>query len=184
MKTPTFALAALLLAIPTTQPPESVGDDPRVADALNLLDVWFDAQQQYRNIPGISAAVVYDQELLWSRGFGYADVERRIEATPKTMYSICSISKLFTSIGVMQLRDQGHLRLDDPVGDHLSWFNIEDTYPDAPPVTIQGLLTHSSGLPRESDYPYWKPPFAFPTHDQIVQRISQQQELYPADRIF
>ena len=115
METPAFALAALLLAIPTTQPPESVGDDPRVVDALNLLDVWFDAQQQYGNIPGISAAVVYDQELLWSRGFGYADVERGIEATPKTMYSICSISKLFTSIGVMQLRDLGHLRLDDPV---------------------------------------------------------------------
>ena len=184
MKTPAFALAALLLAIPTTQPPESVGDDPRVVDALNLLDVWFDAQQQYGNIPGISAAVVYDQELLWSRGFGYADVERGIEATPKTMYSICSISKLFTSIGVMQLRDLGHLRLDDPVGNHLSWFNIEDTYPDAPPVTIQGLLTHSSGLPRESDYPYWKPPFEFPTHDQVVQRISHQQELNPADRIF
>jgi CubicO group peptidase (beta-lactamase class C family) len=184
MKAPTLALAALLLAIPSAPPPESIGNDPRVVDALNLLDVWIDAQQAYRNIPGISVAVVYDQELLWSRGFGYADVDRQIAATPTTMYSICSISKLFTSVGVMQLRDQGHLRLDDPVADHLPWFDIEDTYPDAPPVKVQGLLTHSSGLPRESDYPYWTGPFDFPTHDQIVDRISHQSELYPADRVF
>jgi CubicO group peptidase (beta-lactamase class C family) len=96
------------------------------------------------------------------------------------MYSICSISKLFTAVGVMQLRDQGKLRLDDPVGDHLSWFNIRDTYPDDPPVTVEGILTHSSGLPRESDYPYWSAPdFSFPTREQIMERLPQQQELYP-----
>ena len=100
MKVPTVGLAALLFVIPTTQQVEPVADDPRVKDALNLLDVWFDAQQAYHNIPGISAAVVYDQELLWSRGFGYADVARKIEATPTTIYSICSISKLFTSVSV------------------------------------------------------------------------------------
>lgn len=184
MKTTAFPLAAALVLIPVSPQNGPLADDPRVADALNLLDVWFDAQQAYRNIPGMSAAVVSDQELLWSRGFGYAHVERRIEATPTTIYSICSISKLFTSVSVMQLRDQGRLRLDDPVGEHLSWFDIEDTYPDAPPVKIEGLLTHSSGLPRESDYPYWTQPFDFPTHEQIVRRISEQRELYPADRIF
>jgi CubicO group peptidase (beta-lactamase class C family) len=101
------------------------------------------------------------------------------------VYSICSISKLFTSIGVMQLRDAGKLRLDDPVAKHLSWFRIKQVAPDAPDVTVEGLLTHSSGLPREADFPYWTgPDFAFPTREQVMQRIASQEELYPAATYF
>ncbi|MDH3457392.1 MAG: beta-lactamase family protein, partial [Gemmatimonadota bacterium] len=157
-----------------------VRDHPRVREALHLLETWVDAQRAYEEIPGISMAVVHDQELVWSGGFGLAVPARNAPATPQTMYSICSISKLFTAIGVMQLRDRGKLRLDDPVTSHLPWFQIGDAYPDATPATIEGILTHSSGLPRESDYPYWSPPdFPFPTREQIRQRVGAQQELYP-----
>jgi CubicO group peptidase (beta-lactamase class C family) len=152
-----------------------------VAAALDLVRTWLDAQQAYEQVPGVSAAVVYDQQILWSGGFGFADRERKVPATPSTIYSICSISKLFTSIGVMQLRDAGKLRLDDSVGQHLPWFRIKQPVAGAPPVTIAGLLTHSSGLPRESDFPYWTgPDFAFPTREQIIGRISTQEALYPA----
>jgi CubicO group peptidase (beta-lactamase class C family) len=158
----------------------ALADHPRVTEALHLLDVWMDAQQAYEGIPGMSAAVVHDQELVWAKGFGYAHVESEIPATASTMYSICSISKLFTAVSVMKLRDQGHLRLDDPVDKHLDWFDIADRFADAGPVTIEGILTHSSGLPRESAFPYWTGPgYPFPTHEQIVERISQQSMLYP-----
>lgn len=168
----------VLAQVPVTQ-------HPRVQEALNLLETWVEAQRAYEAIPGISMAVVYDQEMLWSKGFGYANREREMPTTPQTIYSICSISKLFTSVGVMQLRDAGKLRLDDPVSQHLEWFNIRDKFPDAPPITVEGLLTHSSGLPRESDYPYWTPPdFPFPTRDQLIERVSQQEELYPAFEYF
>ncbi|UCF40970.1 MAG: serine hydrolase [Gemmatimonadota bacterium] len=170
-----LALAAPCLAQQSVDP-----TNPRVQEALHLLGVWIEAQRAYEQIPGVSVAVVHDQDLLWSAGFGYADREAETPATAETQYSICSISKLFTSVAVMQLRDQGKLRLDDPVGRHLSWFDIQDTYPDGPPVTVQGILTHSSGLPRESDYPYWSPPdFPFPTHDELVARLREQRELYP-----
>ncbi len=185
MKRLTALALTLVLTTPCLAQEASVKDHPRVREAVNLLEVWVDAQRAYEEIPGISMAVVHDQELVWSKGFGYAHPERQIEATPQTVYSICSISKLFTSIGVMQQRDEGRLRLDDPAGEHLDWFNIEDTYPDASPVTIEGILTHSSGLPRESDYPYWTPPeFPFPTHEQIVERLGDQAELYPAHTYF
>src|SRR5262249_1331270 len=154
---------------------------PSVPQALNLLKVWLDAQRAYGQIPAISAGVVYDQQLVWSDGFGYADLVRKTPATPNTIYSICSISKLFTSIAVMQLRDGGKLRLDDPVERHLSWFKIKRSDPRAPEITIEGLLTHSSGPPREADFPYWTgPDFVFPSHDQIIQRLSNQETLYPA----
>ena len=164
---------------------QSVTDDPRVATALKMIEVWVDAQLAYEDIPGISVGVVYDQELIWSRGFGYADVSEKRPAKPGTIYSICSISKLFTSIAIMQLWEQGKLRLDDPISKYLTWFDIQDKYPDAPEITIQGVLTHSSGLPREADYPYWTDPeHEFPTREQIIDRLSGQEELYPADTYF
>ena len=155
MKTPVPYAWAMTLLAPAFAPAQSDAliDDPRVATAIELIDVWMDAQVAYDGIPGVSLGIVYDQDLIWSRGFGYAHVERKVPAAPDTIYSICSISKLFTSIAVMQLRDQDKLRLNDPVAAHLSWYQIQDTFPEAPPVTLQGLLTHSSGLPRESDYP-------------------------------
>jgi len=164
---------------------QSLADDPRVASALKLIEVWVDAQIAYEGIPGMSLGIIYDQDMVWSRGIGYADVEKKIPAMPNTIYSICSISKLFTSISIMQLRDQGKLHLNDPVGKYLSWFNIKDTYPDAPEITLRGILTHSSGLPRESDFPYWTgPEYRFPTREQIIEKLSNQEELYPADTYF
>ena len=179
---------ALVIAASTSAaqaPRRSLADNPRVAQSLELAKIWLDGQRAYEQIPGISVAIVHDQQVVWSGGFGYADVARRAPATPSTIYSICSISKLFTSVATLQLRDAGKLRLDDPVAKHLSWFAIKRAFPDAPEITIEGLLTHSSGLPRESDYPYWSgPDFAFPTHEQIVAKISNQETLYPAERYF
>lgn len=161
---------------------QSITDDPRVQTALALLQTWLEAQRAYEQIPGISAAVVHDQQLVWSGGYGYADLARKAPATPATIYSICSISKLFTSVGVMQLRDAGKLRLDDPVGRHLPWFTIKRTAPESGEITVEGLLTHASGLPRESDFPYWSgPDFPFPTREQIIERLSKQETLYPAE---
>ena len=85
----------------------------------------------------------------------------------------------------MQLRDEGLVRLDDTPGQHLSWYDIENAHRDGPAVTIRGILTHSSGLPRESDFPYGTgPDFDFPSHDKIVDRLKAQRTLYPADTYF
>lgn len=160
-----------------------LAEHPRVAESIRLLETWMDGQRDYEQVPGMSAAVVYDGDLVWSRGFGLADREAGTPATPETIYSICSISKLFTAIGVMQLRDAGELSLVDPVGEHLPWFGIEQAYPDGPAVTVWGLLTHSAGLPRESGFPYWSAPaFAFPTRDEVRERLTEQETLYPAAR--
>ena len=129
----------------------------------------------------MSAAIVHDQTTLWSGGAGVADLASNRPATADTLYSICSVSKLFTSIGVMQLRDLGKLSLEDPVGKHLSWFQMKAA-PEGRPATIRGILTHSSGLPRESDYPYWSGDFDFPTREKIIERVASQEPLYPSER--
>lgn len=169
----------------TTPAPGEIARDPRVVQALSLLTAWFDAEQAHRRLPGLSLAVVRDQELLYARGFGYAHLETKSPATPQTMYSICSISKLFTSIAVMQQRDSGRLRLDDPVSRHLPWFSIGGMPDGAPPVTVFGLLTHSSGLPRESDVPYWTgPDYPFPPLETVREKVAGQGMLYRPETVF
>ena len=70
-----------------------------------------------------------------------------------SIFRIASHSKLFTAITVMRARDAGKLRLDDPVTGYLPWFDIRNRHPEARPVTVRHLLTHTAGLPRESIHP-------------------------------
>jgi len=157
---------------------------PEVKGALSAIDAWVEGVRIYDRIPGISAGIVHDQELIWNKGYGYSNLETERPADADTLYSICSMSKLFTSIGIMQLRDASKLTLRDPVGDHLDWFSIRQTYEDSGPITIESLLTHSSGLPYEAGYPYWDgPDFPFPTRQRIIEGLKNQSTLYPAQRI-
>ncbi len=102
-----------------------------------------------------------------------------------TICSICSISKLFTATAIMKLYDEGKLRLDDKVSDLLPWYNLDQKYSDSGPITVRTLLTHSSGLPREANFPYWTgPDFPFPTQEEIKKELGNQETLYPASTYF
>jgi len=133
-----------------------------------------------RGLPGMSIGIVHDQELIWARGFGFSDNEKKSPATAKTIYRMASNTKLFTATAIMQLRDRGKLQLDDPVVKHLPWFRFRNRHPDAPTVTIRHLLTHTSGLPREAAFPYWTD-YQFPTREQIVQTLSSQESVFPPE---
>lgn len=148
---------------------------------LKIINAWMEAQRDYSNLPGISAGFVDDQELVWSQGFGYADIKLKSPITGNTLFSICSISKLFTSIAVMQLRDKGILGLDDDIMKHLPWFDIQQVFPQSDEITIRSLLTHSSGVPRDADFYYWADKkFPFPTQKQVKEGFSEQKTIYPA----
>lgn len=156
-----------------------------ISDAFNLIDTWLQAQVEFDNVPGLSVGIVKDQELIWSKAYGFSNVENEVPTTTRTIYSICSISKLFTSIAIMNLYEEGKLRLDDPVSSLLPDFNIQQKYEQSGPITIRGLLTHSSGLPRESDSPYWTgPDFPFPTQEEVKKELGNQETLYTASTYF
>ena len=159
--------------------------DNDVTNELILVERWLAAQRAYERVPGLAAAIVRDGEIIWSGASGYADLESRRPATPDTIFGICSISKVFTGIAAMQLRDQGRFRLDDPVAGVLPWFDLEQAFAGSPSITVEGLLTHSAGLPRESDRPYWVgPDFAFPSRAEVREILSGQQTIYPSQRYY
>ncbi|TDQ32988.1 serine hydrolase [Zeaxanthinibacter enoshimensis] len=154
-------------------------------EAFKLIEVWLDAQKDYEALPGISAIVVKDQEVLWQGGYGMANREEKVATTAETICSICSISKLFTAVAVMKLYEEGKLRIDDEVSDLLPWYNLQQQFPDSGPVTVRSLLTHSSGLPREANFPYWTgPDFPFPSEEQVRAELGKQETLYPASTYF
>jgi D-alanyl-D-alanine carboxypeptidase len=131
-----------------------VADTPEVRDALIKLDIWLEGQRMKHDLPGFSAGVVHDQELIWSKGYGYADVTNRIPATEQTLYRVASITKTFTATAVMQLVEQGKLSLEDPVNQRLTWFVPQGADP-AQPIRVWNLLSHTAGLLREAPGTDW-----------------------------
>jgi len=147
--------------------------DPDVLGAERLFSAWLEGQILHRHLPGIAVGVVADQELIWASGFGFADTDKKVPMTPQTRFRMASHSKLFTATAIMQLREQGKVRLDDPVSKHLPWFQVKAAESEDPSITIEELLTHSSGLPREAGS-HWTT-FEFPTTDQLRALMTERQ---------
>lgn len=162
---------------------QRISDNPEVSANLRLMEQWIQSQMTYRSLPGLSIGIVYDQELVYARGFGYSNLEDSAATTSQTIYRIASLTKVFTATAIMQLRDQGKLRLDDPVEQYLPWFRVKSRFPDQPKVTIRQLLTHTSGLPREAAYPYWTDN-KFPSRTEMIKGLENQEMIFaPEDRI-
>ncbi|NUT54384.1 MAG: beta-lactamase family protein [Thermoleophilia bacterium] len=106
------------------------------------------AAQAAERMPSVSAAVFRHDEVLWQEALGLADVEAKRAATPETQYRIGSITKTFTAVGIMQLRDADALSLDDRLTQYLP----ESSH--AP--TLGRMLAHSSGLQREPPGEIWE----------------------------
>lgn len=168
--------SSLFAAAPATS---KLGQHPEVVGALKVLDAWIGATAEAREQPGLSIGIVYDQELIWAKGYGYADQQKKIPATPSTLYRTGSISKLFTSTAILQLRDAGKLQLDDPIAKTLSWFKIKNPDPTRA-ITIRHLLTHTSGLPRDAGGVNWSD-LTFPSREAMIRRLAEQEMVWPAE---
>jgi D-alanyl-D-alanine carboxypeptidase len=172
-----LVVSILMVTVFASGQVQKVRDNPEFVAQRVLLEKWIHAEMEFRNQPGLAIAVVYDQEPVWSAGFGFADLEKKTPMTPQTLFRIASITKTFTSTAILQLRDSGKLQLDDPVAKHLPWFTYKNRFPEGPAVTIRQLLTHTSGLPGESAMPYWTD-YKFPTHDELVTLLHSQENAF------
>jgi len=102
------------------------------------------------SIGAISASVVVGDQVIWSRGFGWADRERQIPADAETIYRTGSISKSFTAVLMVQLAEKGILDLDDPVEKFLPIIEYLSDKPEGTdPITLRQLASHTAGLIRE-----------------------------------
>ena len=104
-------------------------------------------------MPGFAYGVVVDGDLVYADGFGIANLERQIEADTRTLFRIASMSKSFTAMAILQLRDADKLGLDDPVSRYLPEAkSLTLLTTDAPEITIRHLMTHSAGFPEDNPW--------------------------------
>lgn len=101
-------------------------------------------------VGSISAGVVVGNDLVWAKGFGWADIERKIPADKETIYRTGSISKSFTAVLMMQMAEDGFFGLDDPVEKYFPAINNLSKKPEnSPSITFRHLASHTAGLNRE-----------------------------------
>ncbi|MDQ3253743.1 MAG: beta-lactamase family protein, partial [Acidobacteriota bacterium] len=112
-----------------------------------MLERFITHEMADKDLPALSIALVDDQQIVWAKGFGFADPKSKTPATAETVYRVGSVSKLFTDIAVMQLVEQGKLDLDAPVTRYLPNFRPRNSF--GKPVTLRQLMSHRSGLVRE-----------------------------------
>jgi len=133
---------------PKTAAPNQSRQELTATDLSAFLDGLVPMQLQREDIAGAVVAVVRDGQLLFAKGYGYSDIEKKTPVTPDTtLFRPGSISKLFTWTSVMQQVEQRKLDLDRDVNTYLD-FKIPDTYPQ--PITLRNLMTHTPGF-EESD---------------------------------
>ena len=118
--------------------------NPAVVEAF--VDGVVKPNMKLHHSPSGVVAVMKNGEVIFSKGYGFIDVEKRIPVDPATsLFRPGSISKLFTWVSVMQLVEQGKMDLDTDVNQYLRTFEIEDTWP-GDPVTLRDIMTHTAGF--------------------------------------
>ncbi|MEQ1352587.1 MAG: serine hydrolase domain-containing protein [Candidatus Acidiferrum sp.] len=136
-----FPLFLPILLFSTVAVPPAVTVDS--ADALSAkVDEYVTAEMQREKIPGLSLGVMRDGKLIYSRGYGLANVELDVPVKPDTIFQTGSVGKQFTATAVMMLVEEGKISLDDKISKY---------FPGSPPawkeITVRNLLNHTSGIP-------------------------------------
>jgi len=124
-----------------------------LASALERIDAMADRSFAGWKVPGLAYGVVHDGRLIHSRGMGTLRVGEDAPPSASSVFRIASMTKSFTASTVLLLRDEGRLRLDDPIADHVPELaGIKLPTADSPPITIRHLLTMTAGFPTDDPW--------------------------------
>lgn len=135
--------------------------------AVEYLRSWLAYRYPYVNVIGYAVAISWHGELVLNEAFGHADIRGPVDLTPEHIFRIASHSKTFTATALMQLVEQGRLRLDDLAATFVPWL-AEHSDPRVGEVTLRQLLSHGAGIIRDGrDCDFWQLERPFPDADQL-----------------
>ncbi|WP_018759258.1 serine hydrolase [Paenibacillus terrigena] len=134
--------------------------------ALQGIRPFIEQQMKLWNVPGLAVAVIKDQEIIMTEGFGYRDVEAGLEVKPETLFAIGSTTKAFTAVAAGILVDEGKIDLDVPVKQYLPHFKMYDSLATER-VTLRDMLCHRTGLPRH-ELMHYNSSF---TREEVIERL-------------
>jgi CubicO group peptidase (beta-lactamase class C family) len=121
---------------------------PNAPTQINLpddLDSFIMATMNSYHIPGVSACIIKDGNIVWTGAYGYANIEKNIKVTDSTLFLVASLSKPVTATALMQLWESGRFKLDEDVNRYLP-FQVRNPFYPNDSITFRMLLTHTSGI--------------------------------------
>jgi CubicO group peptidase (beta-lactamase class C family) len=114
------------------------------------LEQTLEGTMQAEHVPGIALALVQNEEVIYTRGFGLTSVEDgSLAVTPQTLFRIGSVTKLLVGTAVMRLVESGLLELDKPINEYLEWLSFKE-HDAEQRITLRLLMSHTAGLPNDS----------------------------------
>ncbi|MEV6265570.1 serine hydrolase domain-containing protein [Kribbella sp. NPDC051936] len=141
-----------------------------LTEVLAYYDSWLAFNQHYQRVPGVQVAVYAGDAVAFSGAYGLADVENDVPLTEHHLFRIASHSKTFTGTAVLQLVEQGRLRLDDKAEQHVT----EIVGTPLGQRTVRELLAHAGGVTRDGlDADWWQLSRSFPDRDQLLDVLRQ-----------
>jgi CubicO group peptidase (beta-lactamase class C family) len=166
MKKRIIRIAFVLVVISLVMTPSLYAKKGTTKINLKGFSKFVEQQMKEWEVPGVAIAIVKDGKLVFARGFGYRDVEKKLGVTPDTLFAIGSCSKAFTATLLGILVDEGKLDWDKPVREYLPSFKLEDSFASQQ-MTPVDLVCHRSGLPRH-DLVWYNSPA---TREELVKRL-------------
>lgn len=147
--------ACLAPTLQAQQPPTFTDADraQKVTATASTVAQMFREYGERQHMPGLAYGVLVDGNLVLSGGFGFANLDTQAPADTRSLFRIASMSKSFTALAILQLRDAGKLNLDDPASAYLpEMAGLTYLTTDAPTITIRHLMTHSAGFPEDNPW--------------------------------
>ena len=144
------------------------------ADKLHALDTFFNRVLKEWKAAGFAVAVVEKDKVIYAKGFGYRDVEKKLPVTPNTLFAIGSVTKSFTSSLIGLLQKEGMVEYDKPVVNYIPGLQFYNNSMNTG-ITLRQMMSHQTGLPRH-DFSW----YLFPTasRDSVIRRVQYQQPTY------
>ncbi len=124
----------------------------RIATTFPIAEEMIKKYAEKHHFPGFAFGIVVDGQLVFKSSGGYANLEQKIPASSSSMFRVASMSKSFTALAILQLRDNGKLRLDDPVEMYIPAMKGQGLTKDAPVITIRHFMNHSAGFPEDNPW--------------------------------
>jgi CubicO group peptidase (beta-lactamase class C family) len=149
----TTALFILIACSPAPATPADIELISKVRSTAPAVDQIFKEYAAENHLPGLSYGIIAGGELVYSGSFGYSNLEEKIPASSQSLFRIASMSKSFTALAILQLRDAGKLKLDEPAETYLPELKtIDYLTTDAPRITVRHLMMHATGFPEDNPW--------------------------------
>ncbi len=143
-----------------------------VTSKINRIDSVLDAYVTRPDIVGFAIGIIYHNQVLFSRGYGYRNLDSLDPVTARSLFHMASVSKPFVATAIMQLVEEKKISLDDRITTILPYFRLSD--PRYNEITIDQMLSHLSGMPDVEDYEWDQPEYDTGALERYVRNLSDQ----------